>query len=32
MSNHMDYLFSVDDCLIIAMMKVSLELRCSRIS
>ena len=28
----MDYLLYVDDCLIIAMVQVSLDLRCSRIS
>ena len=28
----MDYLLNVDDSLIIAMMQVSLDLRCSRIS
>ena len=28
----MDYVLCVDDCLIIAMMQVSLDLRCSRIS
>ena len=28
----MDYLLYVDDCLIIAMVQVSLNLRCSRIS
>ena len=27
----MDYLLSVDDCLIVAMVQVSLDLRCSRI-
>ena len=28
----MDYLLYVDDCLIITMMHISLDLRCSRIS
>ena len=28
----MDYLYYVDDCLIIAMVQVSLDLRCSMIS
>ena len=28
----MDHLFNVDDCLIIEMVQVSLDLRCSRIS
>ena len=28
----MDYLFYIDDCLIISIVQVSLDLRCSRIS
>ena len=28
----MDYLYHVDDCLIITMMQVSLDLKCSKIS
>ena len=32
MRQHMDYLLNVDDCFIIAMVQVSLDLRCSRIS